>query len=100
MAPWFEWDPGGFLYWSDSRLANDSLLRDALDEIVSKQYGDVSENYARVALGLARAAADVVPGEPRKRGIVDSNHEITHTEHLQRVGNCQGSAIGRHARGL
>jgi predicted membrane-bound spermidine synthase len=57
LAPWFAWEPGGFLLWSDARLSPTSLLRGAIDRISEKHFGDVSSSYRSAALDAARQTA-------------------------------------------
>jgi predicted membrane-bound spermidine synthase len=57
VAPWFAWEPGGFLLWSDARLGRASLLRGAVDTIVERQFGDISAAYESAALDAARKTA-------------------------------------------
>lgn len=50
LRPWFDWKPGGFAYWVETRLERGSLLDQTMRQVIERQYGDLREAFASAAL--------------------------------------------------
>jgi tetratricopeptide (TPR) repeat protein len=55
LRPWFEWDPGGFAYWAETRLLEGSLLDETIEQIMKRQYGDLVLSFSKAALQNAES---------------------------------------------
>jgi predicted membrane-bound spermidine synthase len=71
LAPGFDWDPGGFALWADLRLSGSSLLAGAIDEMVQRQFGDVTGQYERAAQAFAARAGTAEAYENSGRELYD-----------------------------
>ncbi len=60
LQPVMDWDPAGFALWSTLRLSPSNLLGEALDEVIPRQFGDLSEPLGQLAEQTA-ALVDEAP---------------------------------------